>query len=97
MTLSVSVSVCVCPWQMLLLEGLRCKHISGNYDFHWPSPGMLLAILMERGRTHSPRPVTHRAQDTGQDCVLCLLMTVCSVKETVATRRTFWWGIYTGS
>lgn len=65
--------VCVCACQMLFREGLQRKHISGNYDCHWRSPSMLLAALMERGRTRSPTPVTHCALRILARSVICTM------------------------
>lgn len=77
MTLSVSVRVCAC--QMLFREGLQRKHISGNYDCRWWIPSMLLAALMERGRTRSPTPVTHCALRILARSVICTMFAYDSV------------------
>ncbi len=79
----VCVCVCVCACvrvcQMLFREGLQRKHISGNYDCRWRSPSMLLAALMERGRTRSPTPVTHCALRILARSVICTMFAYDSV------------------
>jgi len=80
----MTLSVCVCvSARCFFVRGYNVSIFLGTMiatggvpACYWP------AALMERGRTRSPTPATHCAQDTGQDCDLhyvCLWMCLCEV------------------